>query len=134
MQGRLWYELGMIIHFLKESIVSNEDRIHPKAVIDIGIVPDLLALLHEDLAEEGKLQTQAAWLLANITAGTSEDTMHLVKSNCIPIFARSLRLKNDEVHENVSLLDIEIKTQLKRLCGLWQILPEKTISPSETPF
>ena len=103
MQERRWDDLGMIVHFLKEAVVSNNDRIPPKAVIDMGIVPDLLALLHEDLAEQGRLQTQAAWLLANITAGTSDDTMYLVKCNCIPIFARSLRLKSDEVHENVSL-------------------------------
>ena len=102
MQERRWQDLSLIIHFLKECIVAEKDRILPRAVINLGIVPDLLSLLSDNLIEQAKLQTQAAWLLANITAGTSDDALYLVECNCIPIFARSLKLKNDEVHENVS--------------------------------
>jgi len=99
-QERRWQDLGLIIHFLKECIVAEKDRILPRAVIGLGIVPDLLNFLHEDFIEQSKVQNQAAWLLANLTAGTSEDVAFLVECNCIQIFSKTLKLKCDEVHEN----------------------------------
>jgi len=99
-QERRWQELGLIIHFLKECIVAEKDRILPRAVINMGIVPDLLNLLHEDFSEHSQVQNQAAWLLANLTAGNSDDVAYLVQCNCIPIFSRTLRFKFDELHEN----------------------------------
>jgi len=71
-------------------------------MVNMGIVPHVLYFLNEKFVKNEKLQIEAAWLLANIAAGTSEDTAYLVQQKIIPIFAKTLKFENEQVHENVN--------------------------------
>ena len=69
------------------------------------MLPHLLNLLSDKYADEKDLQTEVAWLLANISAGTSQDTQILVEMNIIPVMAHALReTVNDDLHENVTII------------------------------
>jgi len=90
-----------IIGFLRECIADKEDSIPGKTIIEMGIVPSLLDLLSVAYVKHEELQVQVAWLLANISAGNSQDTMHLVGLGIIPVISKSLKATNNEdLHEN----------------------------------
>lgn len=78
----------------------------------MGIVPHVLHLLNASFSNQKKLQTEAAWLIANISAGTQKDTLYLIDQNCISIFFKCLKLDNQEVHENVIKLFLFNQLQL----------------------
>jgi hypothetical protein len=47
------------------------------------------------------LQVEAAWTIANLSAGESSDTEYLVKIGVLPKLYKALRVNNEELHENV---------------------------------
>ena len=91
-----------VIKCLREWITSQTDPLPGKVVNDMEMLPHLLNLLSDEFSREQELQTEVAWLLANISAGTSQDTQVLVERNIIPVMAHALRKNvNDNLHENV---------------------------------
>jgi len=99
---RNYVALTNVIQFLRECISSKTDPLPGRVVNDMEMLPHLLNLLSDKFADEKDLQTEVAWLLANISAGTSSDTQVLVEMNIIPVMAHALReTVNDDLHENI---------------------------------
>jgi hypothetical protein len=91
-----------VIQFLREWISSKTDPLPGRVVNDMEMISPLLNLLSDDFSEKKLLQTEVAWLLANVSAGTSKDTQVLVEMNIIPVMARALgSTVNDDLHENI---------------------------------
>ena len=96
-----WENLIQIIKFLRESIGNDENKVPARAIIELDIVPVLLNLLGEDFEKLRNLQSECAWLLANISAGSSEDTAYLFDQGILPVLYGSLSTTNEDLHENV---------------------------------
>ena len=73
------------------------------AILRLGLTGNILSFLNEEFSSENSLQVEASWLLANLTAGSIQDVDELVEMRCLVVFAKALDLRNDEVHENVSI-------------------------------
>lgn len=98
-----WDELLPVVKFLRESIGDKDDCLPGKVVVDMGVVPHLLSLLSENIIkQQSLLQVEIVWLLANISAGTSEDTAYLVEQNIIQTLSEVLKSNtNEDLQENV---------------------------------
>ncbi|KAG8924808.1 hypothetical protein FRC00_004691 [Tulasnella sp. 408] len=68
-----------------------------QAVIDAGLVPSLVSLLD---SEDPCLQSEAAWILANITAGTTQQTNMVVEAGAIPKLIRLSASPSEDVSDN----------------------------------
>jgi len=94
-----------VIQFLREWISSKTEALPGWVVHDMGMTSYLLNLLSNDFADKKLLQTEVAWLLANVSAGTSKDTQVLVEMNVLPVMAHALKsIVNDDLHENVKFI------------------------------
>jgi len=89
-------QLTPIIEFLREATVDKSDAIPGEVIIDMQIVPHLISLLSETFMNHQKLQLELSWLLANISAGTSEDVSYLVAKGIIPALSKCLKFSNNE--------------------------------------
>ena len=69
-------------------VLSKERQPPIEMVINAGIVPHLMKYLQ--LAQEPKIQFEAAWALTNIASGTSEQTRVIVESGGVPLFIKLL--------------------------------------------
>ena len=96
-----WENLVLIIGYLREAIRPNSGYLTGRHLIDLGIVPSLLYLLTDNFSKICRLQSETAWLIANISAGELQDNVFLVQQNCIPILSSCLRTNNEALHENV---------------------------------
>ena len=95
-----------VIQFLREWISSKTDPLPGRVVNDMEMISPLMNLLSDDFSDKKLLQTEVAWLLANVSAGTSKDTQVLVEMNIIPVMARALgSTVNDDLHENVKFFE-----------------------------
>lgn len=111
LQTQVWNDLIPIIRFLRESAGGQPDSIPGKYVIDMEIVPHLLSLLSEKFYPYEDLQHEIIWLLANLAAGTTEDTDYLVEQNIIPILSNCLKESVlNKLHENIMWV-------LANICG-----------------
>ena len=54
-----------------------------QTVIDSGIVPQLIELIKQH--EFPQLQMEAAWIIANVAAGTTEHCEYIIKKGIIPL-------------------------------------------------
>jgi hypothetical protein len=90
-----------IIKKIREAIGEDEDKIPGRAIIELDLVPAILKLLGEQFEKNLSLQAEAAWLLANISAGSSEDTSYLFDQGILPVLFVCLRTTNEDLHENV---------------------------------
>jgi len=94
--------LTPLIEFLREATVDKHDAIPGEVIIDMGIVPSLISLLSENFSQYEKLQMELSWLLANISAGSSEDVNYLVSHGIVPALSKGLSFSNNEnFHENI---------------------------------
>lgn len=60
-----------VIQFLREWISSKTDPLPGRVVNDMEMVSPLMNLLSDDFSDKKLLQTEVAWLLANVSAGTA---------------------------------------------------------------
>jgi len=91
-----------VVQWLRESISCQNATFHGRNIIEMGIIPHLLNLLSKKFSKMGSLQTEIAWLLANISAGDSDETKYLVELNIIPVIMDAFRdIYNDDLHENI---------------------------------
>lgn len=95
----------MIVKEIRDNIGSDEGKIPSAYIIDTGIVMDVVALLTEKYEKFKKLQVEAAWFVANLSAGRADDTKYLVGLNIIPVLFECLKVKNEELHENVKKMN-----------------------------
>ncbi|KAG8940394.1 Importin subunit alpha-4 [Tulasnella sp. 424] len=68
-----------------------------QAVVDTGLVPDLVSLLDSDDTE---LQGEAACIVANIASGTTQQTEKVIDAGAIPKLARLAASPNEDVSDN----------------------------------
>lgn len=80
----------------------NYDGTVSKVLIEREIIIQTLCLLKNQNAKLIKLQEEAAWLIANFSAGDSSDTAYLVQQGCIPILAECIQINNNDLQQNVS--------------------------------
>ncbi|KAG8940395.1 Importin subunit alpha-4 [Tulasnella sp. 424] len=66
-------------------------------VVDAGLVPDLVSLLDSD---DTQLQSEAAWIVANIASGTTRQTEKIIDAGAIPKLARLAASPNEDVSDN----------------------------------
>jgi len=97
-----------VIQFLREWISSKTEALPGRVINDMEMISPLMNLLSDDFSDKKSLQTEVAWLLANVSAGTSKDTQVLVEMNIIPVMAHALSSTvNDDLHENVTIIQRE---------------------------
>jgi importin subunit alpha-6/7 len=78
--------------------LSKESNPPAKEIVDAGIVPILVRLIHQ--MDDPKTQFEAAWALTNVTS--TEFTSDVVKHNAIPPLVHLLRgSKDPDVREQV---------------------------------
>jgi hypothetical protein len=61
----------------------------------------VLSLLSEQFSKISRLQSEAAWLIANISAGEASDNAYLVEQNCVPILCDCIKSSNEDLQESV---------------------------------
>ena len=70
-------------------LISVSGNKHLQQLIDVaGVLPSLVRILSDD--SNTTLQVEAAWVLTNVAAGTSQHTKHVVDLGAVPIFVRLL--------------------------------------------
>jgi len=84
------------IKSFRELITDKFEPIPGKVIVELGIVPHLISLLEEKFSQYQQLQIEIAWFLANLTAGSSDDTAYLVDQNIIPTLSQCLRFTTSE--------------------------------------
>ncbi|KAG8893757.1 Importin alpha subunit (Karyopherin alpha subunit) (Serine-rich RNA polymerase I suppressor protein), partial [Tulasnella sp. 417] len=85
---------------VRKTAVSTIRRIELQAVqpvIDAGLVPTLVSLLD---SEDTTLQHEAAWILTNIAAGTTQQTYQVVEARAIPKLVTLSASPDEGVAEN----------------------------------
>ncbi|KAG8945760.1 Importin subunit alpha-4 [Tulasnella sp. 424] len=65
-------------------------------VVDTGLVPDLVSLLDSD---DTQLQLEAAWIVANIACGTTQQTKKVIDAGAITKLARLAVSPNDTLSD-----------------------------------
>ncbi len=97
--------LIQVIQSLREWISDWKDPLPGSVINEMGMTSSLLNLLSDNFSDQQRLQTEVAWFLANLSAGTSKDTRVLVEMNIIPVMARALgSTVNDDLDENVKII------------------------------
>lgn len=96
-----WEDLLMVVQSLRLASGTQGSNVTPRMVIEMGIVPNVLSLLDERLSAVSKLQSEAAWLITNITSGDINDTIYLIEQNAIQILTSCIRNKPQDLQENV---------------------------------
>ncbi len=101
-----------------------------------GLLPRFVQFLSFHHAPQ--LQFEAAWVLTNISSGSSEQTRKVIESGAVPVFVQLLLSQNDWVREQVNAFTFLISIFLgpmssgdNRLYGLWVTLLA-TLLPAET--
>jgi len=95
---------GLIPHIksFREFITDKCEPIPGKVIVEMGIIPHLISLLEEKFSQYQQLQIEISWFMANLTAGSSDDTAYLVDQNIIPTLSQCLRFTNNQdLQENV---------------------------------
>jgi len=96
-----WENLAPVIKDLRLCISDAKNGLPGKVLIDMNIVPHLISLLSPQFSTYQILQAEIAWLLANLSAGTGEDTRYLVEQNIIGTLAQCLRSTDcQDLYEN----------------------------------
>ena len=98
-----WEELAKVVKYLREAISAKKDTTPVGELLNIGLTGHILYLLNQEFSKESKLQIETAWLLANMTAGTTQNIDTLIEFGCLSVFMKCFNLPNEEVHENVSI-------------------------------
>jgi len=104
-------ELLLAISSLRIATGIKNSYITSKTVIEMGIVPNILTLLGEKFSAISKLQSESAWLIANISAGDINDTIYLIEQNAIQILADCVKTKNQDLQENAMWALANIATE-----------------------
>lgn len=91
----------MVVQALRIAVGEQSSGVTPRMVIEMGIVPNVLSLLDDRLSAVSKLQSEAAWLITNITSGDINDTTYLVEQHTIQILTSCIRNKPQDLQENV---------------------------------
>jgi len=107
-----WEDLVMVIQTLREAVGTKNMYVTPYTIAAMGILPRVLELLREDYRKISRLQSEAAWLIANVLSGDTEITVNLVQDNCVPILIDCLQSTNEDLQENAmwALSNIAIET------------------------
>ena len=95
--------LIMIVQSLRIKTGLKNTDVTPKMVIEMGIVPKILEFLQEKFSGMSRLQSESAWLIANISSGDIQDTLHLIEKGAIGTLAACLKSDNEDLQENVFL-------------------------------
>ncbi|KAG8940393.1 Importin alpha subunit (Karyopherin alpha subunit) (Serine-rich RNA polymerase I suppressor protein) [Tulasnella sp. 424] len=66
-------------------------------VVDTGLVPDLVSLLDSD---DKELQREAAWIVANIASGTTQQTEKVIDAGAIPKLVRLAVSPNEAISDD----------------------------------
>lgn len=104
-QQQNWEGLLPVLSFLKDVIGEDGEKLPSSVIIDMGIINPLMSLLGEDYSMYTELQAEVSWLFANISAGTTDDTVCLIREGMINTGKNCLHnISNDEVHENVNIM------------------------------
>lgn len=93
----------MILQFFRESVGSSDCWVNGKTIIEMGIIPNVLYLLSEKFHPISRMQAEAAWLIANVSAWEVHDNEYLVQQGCIPTLRECLKAKNEDLQENVKI-------------------------------
>ena len=96
-----WQDVLTVVQALRLATSEQSSGVTPRMVIEMGIVPSVLNLLDDRLSAVSKLQSEAAWLIANITSGDINDTIYLIEQNTIQILTSCIRNKPQDLQENV---------------------------------
>ncbi len=122
-----WEDLIIVIQTLREAVGVVNMYITPQTIMAMGIIPDLISLLSEEFTRMSNLQSEAAWLIANVASGDTETTVTLVELGAISVLIQCLQTKNEDLHENVIKLIIKSRLMYMnyRRCGHCQTLQEK---------
>ena len=102
-----WEELTKVIKYLREAISAKKDTTPIGELLNTGLTGHILYLLNQEFAKEKKLQVETAWLLANMTVGTTQNIDSLIEFGCLSVFIKCFNLPNEEVHENVSIIQLK---------------------------
>ncbi|XP_065910392.1 importin subunit alpha-1-like isoform X2 [Dysidea avara] len=78
-------------------LLSMDNHSLIEAIVESGIVPNLVQFLSR--MNSVAIQFEAAWVLANITSGTSQQTYAVVDAGAIPHFIRLLSSHHNNIKE-----------------------------------
>jgi len=92
----------MIVQTLREAVGTKNIYITPQTIVAMGILPNVLYLLNERFCKISRLQSEAAWLIANVASGDTEVTMALIELNSVPVLIDCLKTTNEDLQENVN--------------------------------
>ncbi len=91
-----WNGLIPYIKAFREFITDKREPIPGKVIVEMGIIPHLISLLEEKFSQYQQLQIEISWFMANLTAGSSDDTAYLVDENIIPTLSECIRFTNNQ--------------------------------------